>query len=105
MMMDSGGNPIYGLLGLFVLLAMYFIPTIQARYRRHAKAEAITVLNLLLGWTVLGWVAALVWALTENNRDKDDDRVQCPHCAEAIKVEAIICPHCRSDTRVGRGPR
>ena len=33
---------------------------------------AIAVLNLFLGWTVMGWVAALVWAYTlPDGRDKD----------------------------------
>ncbi|MCG6540167.1 superinfection immunity protein [Pseudomonas sp. KSR10] len=52
----------------FVLLALavalYFVPTIVASMRNHANAVAITALNLLLGWTLIGWVAALVWSLT-----------------------------------------
>ena len=32
-------------------------------YRRHDRAEAIARLNLLLGWTVLGWLVLLAWAL------------------------------------------
>ena len=32
--------------------------------RRHHQTGAILVLNLLLGWTLLGWIAALVWAFT-----------------------------------------
>ena len=44
-------------------IAFYFLPTIIARRRRHRSPEAVFVLNLLLGWTLLGWVGALVWAL------------------------------------------
>jgi hypothetical protein len=33
-----------------------------ARRRRHPNTVAIGILNLFLGWTFLGWVAALVWA-------------------------------------------
>jgi len=40
----------------------YFLPTIVARGREHRQMIAIAVLNALLGWTVLGWVVALVWA-------------------------------------------
>jgi hypothetical protein len=31
--------------------------------------------------------------------DEDDDsiRISCPFCAEDIKSEARLCPHCRSD--------
>jgi hypothetical protein len=42
-------------------------PSVVAfRYKhRHHNAVAILVLNLLLGWTLIGWMVALVWALTK----------------------------------------
>src|SRR5262245_55278826 len=43
-------------------IPLYFLPTIIASIRRHRNRMAIGALNLLLGWTVIGWVAALVWA-------------------------------------------
>jgi hypothetical protein len=51
--------------GLFVILsiAIYFIPTLVAMSRHKRNAGAIFALNLFLGWTLLGWVGALVWAL------------------------------------------
>ncbi len=52
-------------IGLLLLgLLVYFTPTMVARDRRHVNVVPIFVLNLLLGWTLLGWVVALVWALT-----------------------------------------
>jgi hypothetical protein len=51
------------LLGAFILVA-YFFPTLVAVLRRHRNALAIGLLNLFLGWTVIGWVGALVWAAT-----------------------------------------
>jgi predicted membrane protein len=47
-----------------VILALYMLPAIVATRRRHRNRQAITVLNALLGWTVLGWIAALIWAST-----------------------------------------
>jgi hypothetical protein len=47
-----------------VFLIVYFLPTIIAAAREHHNDGAIFALNLLLGWTFLGWVAALVWSLT-----------------------------------------
>lgn len=44
------------------VLPFYFLPTIVAASRGNRKLGSIFVLNLLLGWTLLGWVAALVWA-------------------------------------------
>jgi hypothetical protein len=51
-----------------ILLAAYFLPAIVASVRHHASSPAIFALNLLLGWTFLGWVLALVWSLTGNVR-------------------------------------
>ena len=55
-----------GLLGVavFVGLPLYFLPAIFATFRKHPNAVAITALDLLAGWTLVGWVAALVWSLT-----------------------------------------
>jgi hypothetical protein len=43
---------------------LYFIPTVVAAGRKHRNAGAIVVLNVLLGWTFIGWVIAFVWSLT-----------------------------------------
>ncbi|MGH7022049.1 MAG: superinfection immunity protein [Caulobacteraceae bacterium] len=49
---------------LFAAIAIvYFIPTMVALARRKRNALAIFVLNLFLGWSFIGWVAALVWSL------------------------------------------
>ncbi len=47
-------------LAFFVLL--YFLPAIVGR-DKHDRA-GIFLLNLFLGWTVIGWVFALIWACT-----------------------------------------
>jgi Superinfection immunity protein len=47
-----------------VFLAFYFVPAFIAGGRKHHQTFAIFMLNLLLGWTLLGWVVALVWACT-----------------------------------------
>jgi Superinfection immunity protein len=46
------------------VLPPYLLPTLVAAWRSHHQTAAIFVLNLLLGWTVLGWIIALVWAMT-----------------------------------------
>jgi len=54
---------VLGIVGTLVLL-VYFCPSIIALSRAHRETKAILVLNLFLGMTVLGWVAALVWSFT-----------------------------------------
>lgn len=55
--------------GLFIAiaLAIYLLPSIIASCRDHGQLGAIFALNLLLGWTIIGWVGALVWALIKKS--------------------------------------
>ena len=57
------------LVALIVLgLGLYLLPTVVAGMRGHNQFAAICAVNLLLGWSFLGWVVAMVWALTEVRR-------------------------------------
>lgn len=49
-------------------IVIYFAPVIVAWQRNVARQRGIFVLTLLLGWTLIGWVGALVWALVEPRR-------------------------------------
>jgi T4 superinfection immunity protein len=57
--------------GIFLLIlivigfAVYFLPYSIARIRRTEHGPAIFWVNVFFGWTVLGWIAALIWAVTE----------------------------------------
>ena len=51
----------------------YLIPTIVACSNKKDNAGAIFALNLFLGWLIIGWVVALVWACC---KDKPRDIVQ-----------------------------
>ncbi len=47
---------------LAVLAILYFLPTIIASNRGHG-VTGILCLNLLFGWTGIGWIIMLLWAL------------------------------------------
>lgn len=51
------------IIGVFAF-ALYFLPSIVGWHKRNAAA--IITLNVLLGWTFIGWVVALVWAMTHD---------------------------------------
>ena len=51
------------LLLVVLIFAFYFLPGLIASLRNHKNKLAIFLLNLLLGWTVLGWVVSLVWSV------------------------------------------
>ena len=53
-----------GCLALYGAAKIYFLPSAAAMRYRHQYVQAIVILNFLLGWTLIGWVLALVWAMT-----------------------------------------
>ena len=57
--------PEFGLLNLHTPMALllYFIPSIVASTRNRDNCFSIFAVNLVLGWTVVGWIGALVWAI------------------------------------------
>ena len=48
--------------------AFYVLPTVLAMYRNCQAAVWITVVNVFLGWTILGWFVAIGWAATGKSR-------------------------------------
>jgi len=56
------------LLAIVVGLVFYFLPTIIAASRGKRDIGAIFALNLLAGWTFVGWIISLVWALTHDQQ-------------------------------------
>ena len=56
-----------GLVGFFfpffgLPFVMYFLPSIIALARSKRDLLAIFLLNFFLGWSVIGWIVALIWA-------------------------------------------
>lgn len=52
------------IVAVILSICIYPVPLFIAFKRKHPNRVAIAALNLLTGWTFLGWVASLVWALT-----------------------------------------
>jgi hypothetical protein len=74
MLTTGDGLGLVGLAGVVIIAALYFLPTIVAIAREKNNRGAIAVLNAFLGWTLIGWVLALVWAVSvdsaENRAEK-----------------------------------
>lgn len=48
-------------------IVLYFLPTIMVyRMKKRKNRRAIVTLNIVGGWTVIGWIVALVWAMSED---------------------------------------
>lgn len=90
-----------GLLAILLIvgaLVLYFLPAIIAGSRNATHADTIILINAFLGWTVIGWFGALIWACTDEIKPAPESaRYPCPFCAEPILRAAKICPHCRSE--------
>lgn len=69
---------------LSVLLALYLLPLVIALVRRHRHRGLICAVNLLLGWTVLGWLVSLIWSILPKRRE--------PVSVEAVAAEPMRMP-------------
>jgi T4 superinfection immunity protein len=71
----STGGAVAGFgVGLFVLVivfGLYFVPGILATVRHTKNAAAVWVIDIFLGWTVVGWVVALAMAFGETREEAD----------------------------------
>lgn len=56
----SGGAEIAIYLGFIILI--YLIPSLLAYSRKVPSKLSISILNVFLGWTLIGWVVSLIWA-------------------------------------------
>jgi hypothetical protein len=64
-------NLILLLIALFVPFALvlcYMTPAATAFSRRHPQKDTIRAVNLFFGWTVIGWLVALIWSFSAGDR-------------------------------------
>jgi len=47
---------------------IYFMPALAAKVRKNPYAGPIAVINAFFGWTMIGWVVALFWAVWPQDR-------------------------------------
>lgn len=45
---------------------LYFLPTVIATKKKHPNTTAIFLVNLLFGFTCIGWIVALIFAVMED---------------------------------------
>lgn len=65
-------DPTVGIILLMVLILVcgcfYLLPTIIAATRGHPNTAPIAIINILLGWTLIGYAVALAWSFTAIER-------------------------------------
>jgi len=82
-------DAIVSLIIVIMLFMLYFTPSYIGNNKKHCNG--IFLLNLFFGWTLLGWVAALIWAVSSA---KEVKLKKCHSCAESVNIEAKKCKHC-----------
>ena len=78
---------------LVAVAVAYFTPSLIARRRMKQEAARIFLFNLLLGWTVAGWLGVMSWAT--GSREADSRSAE----------NALLWQRSIRNLRRGRGPR
>lgn len=93
-------------IGFFIL---YFLPTIWVLFRKRPVIK-IFIINLFVGWTIIGWIAAFVLADSRSKGLTSGEKVEKAKAAairlsilqEQRRISAfgelkpkVICPHCQ----------
>lgn len=73
---EQNGSALFGLVLLLVIAVLYFLPTVIAVSRKLNKPGGVIALNALLGWTVIGWIGALVMAFSMETKTDYELRTQ-----------------------------
>jgi hypothetical protein len=95
-----------GVLGGIILIGLilvYFLPFMIAKKTNHPRSTPIFALNLLLGWTFVGWVAALVWSLSHPKQIMPDAAVRVsPPAPSPAPISGAVGYRDSAGERVGR---
>ncbi len=77
---------------LLVSLFLYFLPAFLARNKPNFTA--ILLVNLFLGWTFIGWIVALIWALSSEPQRQVAAPVQSAAPPQPAAATSFFCTAC-----------
>lgn len=52
-----------------VIVVGYFLPTFLAMFRGHRRKIGIFIVNIFVGWTGVGWIILLAYAVLSQAKD------------------------------------
>ena len=81
-------HPIFLLISLF----LYFLPAFLARNK--PDFTSILILNILAGWTFIGWIIALVWALSSGRQQQVAAPAQSTASPQPPTAGSFFCTSC-----------
>jgi hypothetical protein len=56
-------------LAIAILIFLYLLPAWIAWSRKHQNKGPIILIDVFLGWTVIGWIVALIWSVGSTKKD------------------------------------
>lgn len=100
----TGGEALGGVLAFLVIAGFYLLPAVVAAIRKVPNAGSVFVINLFLGWTVIGWVIALAMAArltppppvhqTFTSQPLETSSPARPETSTAGRATLAYCPQC-----------
>ena len=54
---------------VLILITLYFIPSIIAIKKKHKDLSKILMINIFLGWTIVGWIISLVVVINKQKKE------------------------------------
>jgi hypothetical protein len=100
-MQADSGSAGTGIILLFLAIIIYFLPAAAAWNKQ--SFGAVLALNFFLGWTFVGWVIALAWALKDPELKRAPGQViaqqvgsprLCSTCGKYSTPESKFCSSC-----------
>jgi ABC-type sugar transport system permease subunit len=81
---------IFFIVTIILAICFYFLPTTIVSIRHLEHGTGIFRVNFLFGWTVLGWIAALIW----EGRGESNYSIAGVGRAKGKRSRAAISSHC-----------
>ncbi|HYM73897.1 MAG TPA: superinfection immunity protein [Stellaceae bacterium] len=47
---------------IMLVLLLYLLPTLIAYGREHLHRQDVAIVNIVFGWTLIGWILVFLWA-------------------------------------------
>lgn len=76
---------------IILILIVYLIPTIVACVKKHTYKVGIILLDIFLGWSLIGWVGALIWAcILPDNKKINNNKYEDLENLQKLKEDGAI---------------
>ena len=91
-----------GLLAILIIIAIYFLPTFVAFQRRYRNRISVFIIDLFLGWTLVGWVVALALSfINDIDEIKENEQISTSSTVDTTQQNDKIIKQQRNNLLLG----